>query len=110
MKHALLLAVAAFQIAAQEMPSTLPALAERNWFKAEPFFVNALPERAPAERAWVAGPAFRIDNVTAVSSGRAWQLNSKLRFSLESATYEPPHYRMIPTRDTAVAARFEFRF
>jgi hypothetical protein len=108
MKHALLAVLAAALMQAQD----LPTLAERNWFHAEPLFLSVPP--VPAERAFVVGPAFTVDsNIAPMVSGRTWQPASRLRFSVETATYAPPRYRMVtalPTRDTVVAARFEFRF
>jgi len=112
MKHALFALLAAGTMAAQDRP-TMPSLAERGWFKAEPLFTAAALEadRLPAERSWKSGPAFAIDSPTAPAvSGRAWHLSSKLRFNVETAAYTPAPYRWTPTRDTAVAARFEFRF
>jgi hypothetical protein len=109
----LLLAAAAAGMAAQDRP-LLPTLAERNWFRAEPIFTSPAAPAAPAERAWKTGPAFTVDNFTApVVSGRTWEPARGWRFAVETATYVPPAYRMVsglPARDTAVAARVEFRF
>lgn len=115
-RFTLMAATAAALFCAQQLRAqdpVMPHLAGRQWVKAEPYFTAAAPA-VPAERAWRLGPAFAIDSQTAPAvSGREWQLSSRMRFSIETASYQPSRLGMVaglPTRDTAAAARFEFRF